>query len=130
MERHNDNAMQVAQFLAEHSKVNKVFYPGLKDHPGFEIGKRQMTGFGGIISFEVKGGLEEAKKFLKSVRICSLAESLGAVETLIEHPGIMTHASIPKERREEIGITDGLIRISVGIENVEDIIEDLEKALR
>jgi cystathionine gamma-lyase len=129
MERHNNNAMKVAKFLSEHPNVNKVFYPGLEDHPGFEIGKRQMTGFGGIISFEVKGGLEAARKFLKSVKICSLAESLGAVETLIEHPGIMTHASIPKERREEIGITDGLIRISVGIENVEDIVEDLEKAL-
>ncbi|MCH7760571.1 cystathionine gamma-synthase [candidate division TA06 bacterium] len=130
MERHNKNAMEVAQFLHTHPKVERVYYPGLEEHPGYEIAKRQMSGFGGVISFEVDGGLVAAKKFLKSVEICALAESLGAVETLIEHPGMMTHASIPKERREEIGITDGLIRISVGIEDVEDIIADLEQALK
>ena len=133
MERHNENAMEVAKYLRSHPKVKRVYYPGLVNHPGHKIAKRQMSGFGGIISFEVgatgRSPLQVAKRFLKRVRVCSLAESLGAVETLIEHPGIMTHASLPKKRREEIGITDGLIRISVGIEDVEDIIEDLKVAL-
>jgi cystathionine beta-lyase/cystathionine gamma-synthase len=128
MEQHDRNGRLVAGFLNEHKKVKNVFYPGLPEHPQYELAQRQMTGFGAMISFET-GSLANAKKMLKRVRICSLGESLGGVETLISHPATMTHAGLGAKGRKEIGITDGLVRISVGIENVEDIISDLENAL-
>jgi len=128
MRQHSANGMVVAQFLAKHRKVQKVHYPGLPDHPQHELARRQMSGFGGMLSFE-SGSLENARTLLKSVRLCSLAESLGGVETLISHPASMTHASVPAADRERLGITDGLVRISVGIEDVEDLIADLEQAL-
>jgi cystathionine gamma-lyase len=129
MERHCSNAIQIANFLESHNSIQRVIYPGLESHPQHEIAKEQMNGFGGMISVEIKGGLEGAKKFLERTEIFSLAESLGGVESLIEHPAIMTHASIPPEVREEIGISDGLVRLSVGIEALEDLTNDLEKAL-
>lgn len=128
MEAHDRNGRQVANFLAEHPKVQKVYYPGLASHPQHELAKRQQKGFGGMISFET-GSLENARKVLESVKLCTLGESLGGVESLISHPASMTHASVPLEKRNELGITDGLVRISVGIEDVEDIIEDLDQAL-
>ena len=128
MRQHEENGRAVAHFLDGHTKVRKVNYPGLPDHPQHELAKRQMTGFGGMISFET-GSLANAKTVLKSVRLCSLAESLGGVETLISHPATMTHASVPPEHRQRIGITDGLVRISVGIEDVDDLIADLDQAL-
>ncbi|MBI2471607.1 MAG: cystathionine gamma-synthase [Planctomycetes bacterium] len=129
MVRHAENAMKIAQFLESHPKVRRVIYPGLASHPQHELARKQMSGFGGIITFFIKGGLEAARRFLERVRIFSLAESLGGVESLIEHPAIMTHASLPKEVREKIGISDELIRVSVGIEHVDDLISDLEQAL-
>ena len=129
MRKHIENAKEVADFLDRHPKVKKVHYPGLPSHPQHELAKRQMEGFGGMISFDV-GDLKTAKKLLKNVRICTLAESLGSVESLISHPATMTHASVPAAQRKRIGVTDGLVRISVGIEDVEDIIEDLRRALR
>src|SRR3989338_7283064 len=129
MERHAENAIKIAQFLENHPKVRKVIYPGLSSHPQHELAKKQMTGFGGIVTFFIKGGLEAARRFLERVKIFSLAESLGGVESLIEHPAIMTHASLPKEVREKIGISDELIRVSVGIEHVDDLISDLAQAL-
>ncbi|PYV17570.1 MAG: cystathionine gamma-synthase, partial [Acidobacteria bacterium] len=128
MQKHNENGLAVARFLARHPKVKKVHYPGLLSHPQHDLAKRQMTGFGGMLAFET-GSLENAKTVLKSVRLCSLAESLGGVETLISHPATMTHASVPPEERARIGITDGLVRISVGIEDAEDLIADLEQAM-
>ena len=128
MRQHNENGMAIARFLASHPKVKNVHYPGLPSHPQHELAQKQMTGFGGMLSFET-GSLENAKTVLKSVRLCSLAESLGGVETLISHPATMTHASVPAEERARIGITDGLVRISAGIEDVEDLIADLEQAL-
>src|SRR5580765_6230598 len=128
MEQHNRNGRIIAEFLARHKKVKKVFYPGLPEHAQYELAHRQMTGFGSMITFET-GSLSNAKKMLKKVRVCSLAESLGGVETLISHPATMTHAALGEKGRREIGITDGLVRISVGIENVEDIQDDLEDAL-
>ncbi len=128
MEKHDENGRAVASFLAEHPKVQKVYYPGLASHPQHEIAKRQQDGFGGMVSFET-GSLENAKKVLENVKICTLAESLGGVESLISHPASMTHASVPAGKREELGITDGLVRISVGIEDKEDIISDLDEAL-
>lgn len=128
MRQHNENGMAIARFLAQHPKVKHVHYPGLPSHPQHELAKKQMSGFGGMLSFET-GSLENARTVLKSVRLCSLAESLGGVETLISHPASMTHASIPAQERDRIGITDGLVRISVGIEDVEDLIADLEQAL-
>ena len=128
MEQHNRNGRFVAEFLARHKKVKKVFYPGLPDHPQYQLAQRQMTGFGAMISFET-GSLSNAKKMLKKVRVCSLGESLGGVETLISHPATMTHAAVGEKGRKEIGITDGMVRISVGIENVEDIIADLDQSL-
>jgi cystathionine beta-lyase/cystathionine gamma-synthase len=128
MEQHDRNGRFIAEFLTRHKKVKKVFYPGLPDHPQYELAQRQMTGFGAMISFET-GSLSNAKKMLKKVRICSLGESLGGVETLISHPATMTHAAVGEKGRKEIGITDGMVRISVGIENVEDIIADLDQAL-
>lgn len=129
MERHEKNAKAVAEFLESHRKVKKVYYSGLKSHPQHKLAKRQMSGFSGMISFEIKRGLKEAKRFLESVKLFSLAESLGGVESLIEHPALMTHASIPKNEREKIGISDELMRISVGIEDIDDIIADLRQAL-
>jgi cystathionine beta-lyase/cystathionine gamma-synthase len=128
MEAHDRNGRVVANFLAEHPKVQKVYYPGLVAHPQHELAKRQQTGFGGMVSFET-GSLENAKKVLEGVKLCTLGESLGGVESLISHPATMTHASVPVETRTRLGITDGLVRVSVGIEDVEDIIEDLDQAL-
>jgi cystathionine beta-lyase/cystathionine gamma-synthase len=128
MERTNDNAMAIAEHLVRHAKVKSVIYPGLPDHPHHALAKKQMRGFGGLISFDV-GSLEAARAVLPRFRLMALAESLGGVETLISHPAIMTHASVPPDRRAAIGITDGLIRISVGIEDVDDLKEDLDYAL-
>lgn len=128
MEAHDKNGRAVANFLQEHPKVQKVYYPGLASHPQHELAKRQQKGFGGMVAFET-GSLDNAKKVLESVKICTLAESLGGVESLISHPATMTHASVPTEKRQQLGITDGLVRISVGIEDVEDIISDLDQAL-
>lgn len=129
MARHAENAARVADFLTGHPKVSKVTWPGLASHPQHELAGRQMTGFGGMMTFDIKGGLEAARRFLKAVRVFSCAESLGGVESLIEHPAIMTHASIPKDTRERLGITDGLIRLSVGIEDAADLVNDLAVAL-
>jgi len=128
MEQHDRNGRFVAEFLSRHKKVKKVFYPGLPTHPQYQLAQRQMTGFGSMITFET-GSLSNAKKMLKKVQLCSLAESLGGVETLISHPATMTHAALGERGRRAIGITDGMVRISVGIENVEDIIADLDQAL-
>jgi len=128
MEAHDKNGRAVANFLTEHPGVQKVYYPGLVSHPQHELAKRQQTGFGGMVAFET-GSLDNARKVLEGVKICTLGESLGGVETLISHPATMTHASVPAEKRESLGITDGLVRISVGIEDLEDIIEDLDQAL-
>jgi cystathionine beta-lyase/cystathionine gamma-synthase len=127
MKRHEENGQAMANYLAHHSKVQKIFYPGLKDHPGHELAKKQMNGYGALISFDL-GSYENAKKFLDRVRLCSLGESLGGVETLISHPESMTHASVPVESRKKLGITPGLVRISVGIEDIEDLIDDVENA--
>ena len=129
MERHGDSAMQVAQYLEQHEAIEKVYYPGLQSHPQHELAKQQMNGFGGMISVVLKGGLASAKTFLENTQLFSLAESLGGVESLIEHPAIMTHASVPEAIRNEIGIVDGLVRLSVGIETLEDLIADIEIAL-
>ncbi len=129
MERHCANAMKVAKWLAAHPKVEKVYYPGLEDHEGYEIAKKQMKNFGGIMSFELKGGFEAGKTLLNSVQLCALAVSLGDTETLIQHPASMTHSPYTREERLAAGITDGLVRLSVGLENVEDIIADLEQGL-
>jgi methionine-gamma-lyase len=129
MDRHNENAQKVAKYLKTHPKIEKVYYPGLESHPQHELAKKQMTGFGGIVSFEVKGGLEAGRKLMNSVKLCTLAVSLGAAETLIEHPASMTHAIVPKEERLKAGITDSLVRLSVGIEDAEDITADLKQAL-
>jgi len=129
MKAHSENAQKIANYLEEHPKVEKVIYPGLKSHPNYELAKKQMTLPGGMLTFFIKGKIEESRIFLENTALFRLAESLGGVESLIEHPGIMTHASIPREQREAIGITDNLIRVSVGIEEVEDLIEDLRKAL-
>jgi len=128
MEAHDHNGRAVANFLAEHPQVQKVYYPGLQSHPQHELAGRQQKGFGGMVAFET-GSLENAKKVLENVKLCTLAESLGGVETLISHPATMTHASVPLEKRNSLGITDGLVRISVGIEDLEDIIADLDQAL-
>lgn len=130
MEAHAKNAMVIAKYLEKHPKVERVVYPGLKSHPGHSIAKKQMSGFGGMITFFLKGDIKKCNKFLSEVKLFSLAESLGGVESLIEHPAIMTHASVPKAVRESIGLTDNLIRLSVGIEDVEDLINDLEKAFK
>lgn len=130
MEAHQKNALKVAKFLEGHQKVERVVYPALKSHPQYALAKKQMHGPGGMITFFLKGDLKKSKRFLEKVKIFSLAESLGGVESLIEHPAIMTHASVPKNVREEIGIYDNLIRLSVGIEDCEDLISDLENALK
>ena len=129
MERHSESGMTVAKFLEEHPKVDRVSYPGLPSHPQHEVAKRQMSAYSGMITFELEGGLESARTLMNSVELCSLAESLGAVETMITHPATMTHAEVPKEERDARGLTDGLVRISVGLEDVSDIIADLEQAL-
>ena len=128
MERHNASAQILAEFLASHPKVKKVHYPGLPDHPQHALARRQMRGFGGLISFEL-GSLDHARTLLESVRLMALAESLGGVETLISHPATMTHASVPPERRQQIGLTDDMVRVSVGIEDVDDLKDDLTRAL-
>ncbi len=129
MKQHEHNAIAVANYLKEHPAVERVFYPGLDSHPGHEIARKQMKGFGGVVSFEIKGGTKELTTFLKRIRVFSLAESLGGVASLAEHPATMTHASMPKEHREKVGITEELVRLSVGLENVDDLIEDLRQAL-
>lgn len=127
MQQHNKNAIRIADFLVNNSPAVKVYYPGLKTHPQHELAKRQMSGFGGMISVDF-GDLELAKKVLKQTKIFSLAESLGGVESLISHPASMTHAAVPKEEREKMGLTDSLVRLSVGIEDVEDLIADIQNA--
>jgi cystathionine gamma-lyase len=129
MQRHQENSAKVAEALLSHPKVLKVTWPGLPSHPQHELARRQMKGFGGMMTFEIKGGLEAAKRFLRAVKVFACAESLGGVESLIEHPAIMTHASVPKETRERLGIGDGLIRLSVGVEDAQDLIDDLRQAL-
>ena len=129
MERHCSNALEIAEFLSQNSIISKVYYPGLKNHEGYEIAKKQMNGFGGIVTCVLSGGLEKARRFLETCQIFQLAESLGGVESLIEHPAIMTHASVPQEVRRDLGIEDGLIRLSVGVEHVDDLINDLERAI-
>jgi cystathionine gamma-lyase/cystathionine beta-lyase/cystathionine gamma-lyase/homocysteine desulfhydrase len=129
MEAHNANGMTVAKYLSGKKQVQKIYYPGLPDHPGHDLAKKQMSGFGAMIAFDL-GTLDKAKAFLGTVKLCSLAESLGGVETLISHPATMTHASVPAEQRARLGITAGLVRISVGIEDVEDLIADLEEAFK
>jgi cystathionine beta-lyase/cystathionine gamma-synthase len=128
MERHNQNGMQIARHLAGHPKVKRVLYPGLESHPQHGLASKQQRGFGAMISFDL-GSMDAARRLLDHVKLCALAESLGGVETLISHPASMTHASIPPEVRAETGITEGLVRISVGIEDVEDLIADLDRAL-
>lgn len=123
------NAEKIAMFLDNHPKIEKVYYPGLKSHPQFEIAKKQMIGFGAMLSFEVKGGIEAGRKLLDGLKLCTLAVSLGGVETLIEHPASQTHACIPKKDRLAAGISDGLVRLSVGCENVDDLINDFKQSL-
>ena len=130
MRQHASNANRIAEFLEKNSRVRKVIYPGLKSHPQYDLACRQMTGFGGMLSFELEGDLKTAKKFVESTRYFALAESLGGVESLIELPALMTHASVPEKERRQIGLSETLIRISVGIEHVDDLLEDLEGAFR
>ena len=129
MRRHCENAMKVAEYLEAHDKIEKVYYPGLKSHNGYEVASKQMDAFGGILAFELKGGFEAGKTLLNNVKMAALAVSLGDAETLIQHPASMTHSPYTKEERLAAGITDGLVRLSVGLENIEDIIADLDKAL-
>lgn len=129
MEQHQKSALTVAKFLESHKQVSKVRYPGLESHPQHAIARNQMSGFGGMLTFWIKGDLQNAKRFLESVKIFALAESLGGVESLIEHPAIMTHASVPEAQRAALGISDTLIRVSVGIETIEDLLADLDQAL-
>ena len=129
MERHCSNALKIAEFLEQNSVISKVYYPGLKNHEGYEVAKKQMNGFGGIVTCVLSGGLDKARRFLETCQIFQLAESLGGVESLIEHPAIMTHAAVPQEVRRDLGIEDGLIRLSVGVEHIDDLINDLERAI-
>lgn len=129
MRAHAENAQAVAESLSKHPKIEKVIYPGLKNHPQHELAKRQMSGFGGMVTIVLKGGLTQTRTFLESLKIFSLAESLGGVESLVNHPAIMTHASVPAETRKALGITDSLVRLSVGIESQADLLQDLEQAL-
>ena len=128
MRQHDVNGRRIASFLSEHPRVLSVLYPGLASHPQHDLAFRQMSGFGGMIAFET-GSLDNARAVLEAVRLCSLAESLGGVETLICHPASMTHASVPVADRERLGISDGLVRISVGIEDVDDLVDDIDQAL-
>ncbi|MFB6258049.1 MAG: PLP-dependent transferase, partial [Flavobacteriales bacterium] len=131
MQRHCENACEIAGFLRDHDKVGNVYWPGFSEHPGHELAKKQMDDHGGMISFDLKGNdQEKAFDVVSKLRVFSLAESLGGVESLMNHPASMTHASIPKEEREKIGLVDSLIRISVGIEDASDLIEDLEQAFQ
>ncbi len=130
MKQHEENAHSVARFLAEHPKVEKIFYPGLSNHPDHELAKRQMTGFGGMVSFQIKGDVQDLDRAVRKLKVFTLAESLGGVESLACHPATMTHGSIPKEIREARGLTDTLLRLSVGIEEAEDLIADLDQALK
>ena len=130
MERHSENAMAIAKHFESHKEIAEVIYPGLENHPQHDLASKQMNGFGGIISMNIKGGLDKSKSFLERTKIFALAESLGGVESLIEHPALMTHASLPKDRREMIGISDGLVRLSVGLESLDDLVEDIEQALK
>jgi methionine-gamma-lyase len=130
MEKHCDNAEKIAAFLEKHPKVSKVWYPGLASHPDHALAKKQMTRFGAMIAFEVKGGIDAGKKLMDNVQLCTLAVSLGDCETLIQHPASMTHASIPRDERLKAGITDGLIRLSVGIEDADDLIADLDETMK
>ncbi|MFB3063861.1 MAG: PLP-dependent aspartate aminotransferase family protein, partial [Gammaproteobacteria bacterium] len=128
MERSSENAMQIAQYLEAHDRVESVVYPGLASHPQHALAKKQMTGFGGIVTFFIKGGLDASRSFLERCQLFALAESLGGVESLVDHPAIMTHASVPADMRAELGISDSLIRLSVGIEDIDDLIADLDQA--
>jgi len=128
MQRHEENAQRVVEYLEQHPQVERVIYPGLPSHPQHALAGKQARGFGGMISFVMRGGLDAARKFLAATRVFSLAESLGGVESLIEHPAIMTHASIEPDRRRELGILDGLVRLSVGIEHADDLLADLDGA--
>jgi len=130
MRQHEANAAVVAGYLEKHQEVKKVLYPGLKSHPGHEVAKRQMSGFGGVVSFEIDRGRKAADAFLRKVRIFSLAESLGGIDSLVQHPASMSHASMPEEVRQAVGINDDLIRLSVGLEDIEDLIGDLEQSLK
>lgn len=129
MKAHQANGQAIAEFLEKHPRIEKVIYPGLKSHPQHALAQEQMSGFGGMITFYLKGGMAESRQFLEKVKIFSLAESLGGVESLIEHPAIMTHASVPAENRKALGIADNLVRLSVGVEDLKDLIWDLEQAL-
>ena len=129
MERHCSSALHIAKWLESHDKVERVIYPGLESHPQYELAKKQMPGFGGIVTFFIKGDLETARRFLERCEVFALAESLGGVESLVDHPAIMTHASVPEKERAALGISDTLIRLSVGIEAIEDLIADLDQAL-
>ena len=130
MKAHAENAMKIAKYLEKHPLVEKTVYPGLESHPQYALAKKQMSGFGGMITFFIKGGMESARTFLESVKVFALAESLGGVESLIEHPAIMTHASVPAEQRKILGIDDSLIRLSVGVEDCADLLADLEQAFK
>ncbi len=130
LQRHCENAMALAEWLESHPKIDRVAYPGLRSHPGHPVAKKQMDAFGGMLTIYLKGGLDAAKSMLERVELFTLAESLGGVESLIEHPGVMTHASIPAERRKELGVDDSLVRLSVGVEDFDDLRNDLEQALR
>lgn len=130
MDKHQSNALALAEYLEQHLKVEKVYYPGLKSHPQYPLNIKQASGFGGMISFEIKGGEKEAVTFLESLNLFTLAESLGGVESLIEHPALMTHSSITQKERELAGIKDSLIRVSVGIEDKADLLDDLEQAFQ
>lgn len=130
MEAHQKNALGLATYFEKHPKIKRVNYPGLSSHPQFELAQRQMSGFGGMMSIEIEGGLQAGQTFAQSTKIFSLAESLGGVESLVGHPATMTHAAIPTEQRHQMGLSDGLIRLSVGIEDLEDLLEDIEQALK
>ncbi len=130
MRQHEQNAIKITHFLNQHPSIARVFYPGLESHPGYETARKQMTGFGGMVSFELREGFEAARSFLRRMKIFAMAESLGGVTSLAEHPATMSHASMPPDYRERVGITDGIIRLSVGLENVDDLIEDLDQALQ
>jgi cystathionine beta-lyase/cystathionine gamma-synthase len=129
MEQHNNNALRIARFLEGHPEVKKVIYPGLRSHPQYDLATSQMTGFGGMISFELKGGMEAGTRCMESVHVWYLAESLGGVESMVTHPASMTHKDVPEGERNALGITDGLVRLSVGIEDADDLIEDLDQAI-
>jgi methionine-gamma-lyase len=129
MKRHYTNALAIARFLEGHPKVERVYYPGLESSPYHELAKRQMKHFGGMVSFDIKGGLEAGRRLMDNIEIFTLAVSLGCVDSLIEHPASMTHACVPRDKREKVGITDGLVRLSVGLEEVDDLVRALDAGL-